>query len=56
MSYTLQQYIDSGSWDEARAIVGTSTFGSGTKAPVIGMLPQQTTSFSTDSIHLFQHP
>lgn len=53
-SYTLQQYIDSGLWDEARVIIGTSTFGSGTKAPSIGLLPQQTASFSSDTLHLFQ--
>lgn len=50
---TLQHYIDANSWDEASVIIGTSRFGSGTKAPVIGLLPQQTSSFSTDTIHLF---
>lgn len=52
-SYTLQQYIDSGNWDEARVIVGTNSFGSGTKAPVIGRIPTNTSTFSTDTIHTF---
>lgn len=51
--FTLQQYIDSGNWDEARVIVGTSQFGSGTKAPVIGQIPTKTTTFATDTIHTF---
>lgn len=50
---TLQHYIDSGNWDEARVIVGTNRFGSGTEAPVIGRIPSETFTFSTDTIHTF---
>ncbi len=32
-SYTLQQFIDKGLWDEARVFTGSTTFGHGTKAP-----------------------
>ncbi|ASS48938.1 MAG: riboflavin biosynthesis protein RibD [Candidatus Fluviicola riflensis] len=52
-NYTLQQYIDSGNWDEARVIVGENRFGSGIKAPVIGQIPASTHTFSTDTIHTF---
>lgn len=34
-AYTLQQFIDSGLWDEARIFSGTGIFGSGTRAPRI---------------------
>jgi diaminohydroxyphosphoribosylaminopyrimidine deaminase / 5-amino-6-(5-phosphoribosylamino)uracil reductase len=51
--HTLQQYIDSGNWDEARVIVGKPAFGSGTKAPLMPLLPQRTYTFSTDVIHEF---
>ena len=32
---TLATFINSGLWDEARIIVGDTTFGNGTKAPYI---------------------
>lgn len=50
---TLQHYIDTNSWDEARVIVGTNRFGSGTSAPNIGRIPTKTTTYSTDTIHTF---
>jgi diaminohydroxyphosphoribosylaminopyrimidine deaminase/5-amino-6-(5-phosphoribosylamino)uracil reductase len=51
--FTLQQYIDTNSWDEARVIVGTTRFGSGITAPNIGRVPTKTTTYSTDTIHTF---
>ncbi|MBI3239976.1 MAG: bifunctional diaminohydroxyphosphoribosylaminopyrimidine deaminase/5-amino-6-(5-phosphoribosylamino)uracil reductase RibD [Flavobacteriia bacterium] len=50
---TLQQYIDTNSWDEARVIVGTNRFCSGTSAPNIGRIPTKTMTYSTDTIHTF---
>ena len=35
----LQSFIESGQWDEARIFVGTQFFGSGVKAPDIGLSP-----------------
>jgi diaminohydroxyphosphoribosylaminopyrimidine deaminase/5-amino-6-(5-phosphoribosylamino)uracil reductase len=55
-SQTLQHYIDSGNWDEARVIAGRSVFGSGTKAPVIPAIPQRTYAFSSDTVHEFSNP
>lgn len=51
--FTHQQYIDAGLWDEARVIVGQQTFGAGTKAPQLNVLPAKTHTFSTDSILYF---
>jgi diaminohydroxyphosphoribosylaminopyrimidine deaminase/5-amino-6-(5-phosphoribosylamino)uracil reductase len=51
--FTLQQYIDTNSWDEARVIVGTNRFGSGITAPNIGRVPTKTMTYSTDTIHTF---
>ena len=50
---TLQHYIDTTNWDEARVIVGTNRFGSGITAPNIGRIPTKTTTYSTDTIHTF---
>ncbi|SNR82542.1 diaminohydroxyphosphoribosylaminopyrimidine deaminase [Dokdonia pacifica] len=44
---TLQRFIDTGNWDEARVFTGKTTFGNGTKAPVF---PKQPTSSITQDI------
>lgn len=53
-SRTLQEYIDSGKWDEARVIVGKTGFGSGTKAPVLPAVPLRSYAFSGDLIHEYE--
>ena len=37
--FTLQKFIESGLWDEARVFVGNSEFGSGVKAPRLNLPP-----------------
>lgn len=54
-SFTHQQYIDSGIWDEARVIVGQKNFGSGTPAPTLSLIPHSTKRFSSDTIHYFSN-
>jgi len=53
-SRTLQHFIVDQAWDEARVIVGKSTFGSGTKAPVLNAIPKKTTTFSDDRIYEYR--
>lgn len=53
--FTHQQYIDSGLWDEARVIVGQTTFESGTKAPELPFIPHTTKRFSSDTVHYFSN-
>jgi diaminohydroxyphosphoribosylaminopyrimidine deaminase / 5-amino-6-(5-phosphoribosylamino)uracil reductase len=50
---TLQHFIDSNLWDEARVIVGENYFQEGLKAPVLNVLPQKIISFSNDTILQF---
>jgi diaminohydroxyphosphoribosylaminopyrimidine deaminase / 5-amino-6-(5-phosphoribosylamino)uracil reductase len=52
--HTLQQYIDSGLWDEATVIQGRSVFGAGTSAPVIGRLPDSSTVFAGDTLYEYR--
>lgn len=52
-NHTLQQYIDSGMWDEARVIKGTTSFGKGLPAPVLNRIPTQTTAFGQDQLFIF---
>lgn len=54
-SYTLQQYLDSGLWDEVRVIQGTTAFGKGLRAPAINRLPTQTTNFGQDQLFIFHN-
>lgn len=52
-AHTLDAYIQSGHWDEARVIKGTHAFRNGLKAPVITALPDRTFSFASDQISIF---
>ncbi len=45
---TLQRFIDAGFWDEARVFTGTTTFGNGTKAPLLLHKQQDNTILSQD--------
>jgi len=53
-SRTLQHFIVDQAWDEARVIVGKSSFGSGTKAPLLSAIPKRTVSFSDDRIYEYR--
>lgn len=54
-SVTLQQFIDTGIWDEARILTGVHFFKEGIKAPVInGRLINQLT-FGKDFIQVYQN-
>ena len=50
---SLQHFIIDNSWDEARVIVGDTTFKDGLKAPKINDLPVEKFSFSTDKIYIY---
>jgi diaminohydroxyphosphoribosylaminopyrimidine deaminase/5-amino-6-(5-phosphoribosylamino)uracil reductase len=52
---TLNQFIQSGSWDEALVITGENEFKSGLKAPVIPKNPVKTVQFGKDRLNYFQN-
>lgn len=51
----LNAFIQNDVWDEARVIVGNSTFGSGIKAPGVQVVPKRSFNFSTDTIYYYTH-
>lgn len=53
-SKTLEHFIADQTWDEARVIVGKSTFGEGVKAPKIAGLPIHSFEFAGDKIYQFE--
>lgn len=54
-AHTLNQFIQSGLWDEAVVITGENEFKSGLKAPVISKNPLRTIRFGKDQLHYFQN-
>ncbi len=54
-AFTLQSFIDSNCWDEARVIVGETFFNEGVIAPVISKIPSSNFNFSTDSIYIYSN-
>lgn len=52
---TLDQFIQSGLWDEALVITGENEFGSGLKAPVISKNPVKTVWFGKDRLDYFHN-
>ena len=50
---TLQYFIDAGAYDEARIIVGKTTFKNGLKAPHINHFSHHQESLGTDTIHYY---
>jgi len=52
---TLQSFIDSGLWDEARIFVGEATFSSGIPAPKISGKPISKTSLLNDTLTILRH-
>ena len=55
-SRTLQSFIDSGLWDEARVFQSKKTFGNGVAAPNLGVEGHTTMPSGKDRIEIFQHP
>lgn len=52
---TLQAFIDSGLWDEARVFTGNRTFKNGIAAPKFSGSLLQTASIGTDTLHIYQN-
>lgn len=53
---TLQSFIESGLWDEARVFQSQKKFGSGTLAPTLNVPGHTTMPSGRDRIEVFQHP
>lgn len=51
-SHTLQTFIDSGFWDEARVLMGNISFKNGVKAPFLDKIPK-TEKIKEDQINYF---
>lgn len=54
--HTLQSFIDSGIWDEARIFTGTAMLGNGTQAPEIDRRNAQRYSVAGDELLIFRKP
>ena len=54
-SSLLNSYIKNDLWDEARVIIGNTTFGSGLKAPVINLPNQFIEEFGDDKLIFFRN-
>ncbi|HMI07466.1 MAG TPA: bifunctional diaminohydroxyphosphoribosylaminopyrimidine deaminase/5-amino-6-(5-phosphoribosylamino)uracil reductase RibD [Flavobacterium sp.] len=50
---TLQTFIDSGFWDEARIFIGTAVLGSGTRAPVLERRSGNRNFIGSDELLIF---
>ncbi len=51
----IQSFIDKELWDEARALVGETSFGKGVKAPVLGLARQHSFQFHSDWVYVFKN-
>ncbi|SCC26314.1 diaminohydroxyphosphoribosylaminopyrimidine deaminase [Chitinophaga costaii] len=55
-AFTLQQFIDSGLWDEARVIVGAASIPQGVRAPVLTQASlEQTLPLESDQLFFYRH-
>lgn len=52
-TYTLQKFIDSGIWDEARVFTGNRYFGNGVKAPIFKFVPSENVVYGNVSLNIF---
>lgn len=52
-AYTIQQFINSNYWDEARVLIGDTFFGKGLDAPHIENKPDRSENFKNDKILYF---
>ena len=53
-SHTIQRFVDNGLWDEARIIVGQTTFGKGLPAPTFASSIRERFVCGTDRIEIHQ--
>jgi diaminohydroxyphosphoribosylaminopyrimidine deaminase/5-amino-6-(5-phosphoribosylamino)uracil reductase len=51
-TYTLQSFIDSGNWDEARIFTSPVNFGNGKKAPQLNRISGTKTKSGSDELTL----
>ncbi|WP_298541060.1 bifunctional diaminohydroxyphosphoribosylaminopyrimidine deaminase/5-amino-6-(5-phosphoribosylamino)uracil reductase RibD [uncultured Aquimarina sp.] len=54
-SYTIQSFIDSNLWNEARIFTGTNTFSKGTKAPIPGGKLTSEEKIIGDTLSIYQN-
>jgi diaminohydroxyphosphoribosylaminopyrimidine deaminase/5-amino-6-(5-phosphoribosylamino)uracil reductase len=52
---TIQHFIDENLWDEARVLVGKTTFNEGIKAPELTIRPKSHAKFYGDTIYHYQN-
>lgn len=52
---TLISFIESGLWDEARVITGSSSLGKGLKAPQLDTKPVKSNTFAGDTINIYRN-
>lgn len=52
---TLQTFIDSGLWDEARVFKGKAVFNKGTKAPILNAVPLKRQQIANDELLIFRN-
>ncbi len=50
---TLQSFIDTDYWDEARVFTGSSSFSKGLKAPTLDNKPQKTIRIASDTLNFY---
>jgi len=50
---TLQQFLKTGLWDEARVFINPVTFAKGIKAPLITAAPKETVQILNDTLHYY---
>ena len=51
--YTLNRFIESGLWDEARVFTGNKTFGDGVKSPELPAEPAQELQIAGALLHIW---
>lgn len=54
-AYTLQQFIDTGNWDEARVLKSNQLFEVGIKAPQLTATAFEKHTFGTDNLYLYKN-
>jgi diaminohydroxyphosphoribosylaminopyrimidine deaminase / 5-amino-6-(5-phosphoribosylamino)uracil reductase len=52
---TIEAFINSNLWDEARIIEGKTEFSTGVLAPTINAIPFKTQTFSSDTIFFYKN-
>ncbi|MDY0779468.1 bifunctional diaminohydroxyphosphoribosylaminopyrimidine deaminase/5-amino-6-(5-phosphoribosylamino)uracil reductase RibD [Tenacibaculum sp. IB213877] len=52
---TLQTFIDTNLWDEARVFIGNSIFEKGIKAPVFNKVPSEEMNINNDKLYIYKN-